>query len=47
MNKFRINSELVDYLLQEKDVEKQLDIVELSFKTVNDSKAIEELSRQL
>ena len=30
-------TELVDYLLQEKDVEKQLDIVELSFKTVTDS----------
>ncbi|VVH54809.1 hypothetical protein BAZOLSSOX_483 [uncultured Gammaproteobacteria bacterium] len=39
-------TELVDYLLQEKDVEKQLDIVELSFKTVNDSKAIEELNHR-
>ena len=48
-------TELVDYLLQEKDVEKQLDIVELSFKTVADirhysgdrvDKAIEELNHR-
>lgn len=48
-------TELVDYLLQEKDVEKQLDIVELSFKTVTNilrysedrvDKAIEELNHR-